>query len=354
MATTSPTRPPRRRAALVAAALLVLAACSSSKDSANVGFGTDPTTTVPPPPRAPLTGQVLEDRAAAGRAAVTMKIENSSASRPQSGLDKADVVFEAIVEGGQTRFLAVFHSTMADGGPVRSVRPADPVIVAAFGGVVAFSGGIPRFVEALRSVAGVTAVDETGGQGALRRRNDKSAPHNLYGRTTDLLGKAAPGAKPPPAFAKFLPDGQPFAAAGAVPVTGVDLVVGQQRVGYTWDPASGRWPRTLNGTAHTVEGGAQIAPTTIIVQAVANNPVGEVDTTGSPVLEAQVVGSGDATIFTAGMAVPARWSKPSPTAMTTYTDGAGQPIVLPQGRTWVELPQLGAAMAPRFPPPPAG
>lgn len=341
-----------RGATLLVVAALVLAACSSSKDSADVGFGPD-TTVPPPPPRSPLTGLVLADRAAAGRPAVTMKIENSPASRPQAGLEAADVVFEAIVEGGQTRFLAVFHSTMSDGGPVRSARPADPAIVSPFGGVVAFSGGIPRFAEALRA-APVTALDETTGGGALRRRSDKSAPHNLYARTTDLLAQVGAGAKPPPAFLSFLPDGQPFAAAGAVPVTGVDLVVGQQRLGYTYDAASGTWPRTIGGVPHTVESGAQIAPTNVIVQFVANTPVGEVDTTGAPVLEAQVVGSGEATIFTAGMAVPARWTKASPTAMTTYTDTAGTPIVFPQGRTWVELAQIGAAMAPRPVPAPAG
>ena len=71
-----------------------------------------------------------------------MKIENTPEARPQSGLDVADVVYEEVVEGGITRFWAIFNSHAPDHvGPIRSVRRMDPDIVSPLGGVVAYSGG---------------------------------------------------------------------------------------------------------------------------------------------------------------------------------------------------------------------
>lgn len=337
-----------RRALSVALPLVLLlaTACSGGGDDGELGKGSDRTTTTVPK-FFPLTGLAASSPAAVTRQAITVKIENSPASRPQAGLDKADIVYEAMVEGGQTRFLAVFHSTDADQvGPVRSVRPSDPAIVDPFGGVVAYSGGIPRFVEAMKAT-GLTNYDENTAGDAFRRRRDKSAPHNLYTSTNALYGKA-PNSAAPPKFAQFLPPGEAFAPAGAAPVAGFSVAVGSStRVDYAWDAASGGWKRSTSGTPHSAEGGGQLAPTTVIVQFVPYEGTGEVDTTGAQVSEAKVVGSGEATIFASGVMVKARWSKPNPQAMTAWTDLAGAPISLPAGRTWVELPATGSALTTR-------
>jgi hypothetical protein len=328
---------------------LVTAACSSGGKSASLsGSGHGGATTVPK--FFPLTGMPVNDpsgAANANRPALTVKIENSPASRPQAGLDRADVVFEAVVEGGQTRFLAVFQSTDADSaGPVRSVRPSDPAILTPFGGIVAYSGGIQRFVDAMKAT-GLKNFDEDTAGSAFRRRADRVAPHNLYTSTQALYGKVSDGS-PPPAFAQFLTPGEAFAPAGAVPVTHVTLGVGSSTTAdYEWDPGSGTWMRSTDGRPHTVESGAQIAPTTVIVQYVTYETTGEVDTTGAPVSEGKVVGSGDAVIFADGMMVRAKWAKPDAGAMTTWTDLSGAPIALPPGRTWVELPNVGAPLTTR-------
>jgi hypothetical protein len=85
----------------------------------------------------------------------------------------------------------------------------------------------------------------------------------------------------------------------------------------------------------------------VIVQFVPYAPSGEVDTTGAPVVEANVIGTGQAVVFAGGVRVDARWSKSSASAMTTWTDAAGAPLSLPAGRTWVELPATGAALTTR-------
>lgn len=342
-----PTIGTRRLVPVVLLLALVASACSSG-GGADLGQGEGgrgATTTVPQ--FFPLTGLQVDDPANVSRPAVTAKIENSRASRPQGGLDKADVVFEAVVEGGQTRFLAVFHSTDADVvGPIRSVRPSDPAVVSPFGGIVAYSGGIQRFVDAMRAT-GLKNFDETSAGNAFRRRSDKAAPHNLYTSTGGLYDKAG-GGSTPRKFAEFLPPGQPFAPAGAVPVTAVGLPVGSSvRVDYAWQAATGTWARSTDGVAHTAEGGGQIAPTTVIIQFVPYEATGEVDTTGAGVAEAKVVGAGEAVIFANGSMLRGRWSKPNATAMTAWTDAAGAPLQLPAGRTWVEMPAVGTAITTR-------
>ena len=342
-------RSPRRAAAgaVALAVLCLVATACSSGGGAQLGPGGKVTTTTAPK-FFPLPGLTVVDTAAATRPAITVKIENSPPSRPQAGLDKADVVFEAVVEGGQTRFLAVFQSTDADNaGPVRSVRPSDPAIVGPFGGIVAYSGGIPKFVAAMQA-SGLKNFDENNAGDAFRRRRDKVAPHNLYTSTAGLYAAAGGGGNPPPKFAEFLKPGEPFAPPGAVPVAHISLGIGQTTaIDYDWSASSGTWLRSTDGRAHSAEGAGQLAPTTVIVQFVNYQPTGEVDTTGAVVSEANLIGSGDAVVFANGTMVKARWSKPSASAMTKWTDLNNAPLALPAGRTWVELPGVGAPLVTR-------
>src|SRR3954447_25443220 len=98
----------------------------------------------------PLTGVPVD--AVPSRPALAVKIENSIDARPQTGLNAADIVWEEVVEGGITRFVAVYHSTLPEEiGPVRSVRPMDPAVAAPLHGLLAFSGGVQAYVDAARN-----------------------------------------------------------------------------------------------------------------------------------------------------------------------------------------------------------
>lgn len=331
---------PRWSVAAVAA-LLILAACSGGGDDGGARAGGATTTTRAP--IAPLTGLPLADQARLARPALIVKIENAPASRPQSGLDSADIVYEEIVEGGITRFLAVFHSTDADlVGPVRSLRPSDPDLIAAFGGLFAYSGGIPNFIEMLRRTPGITDVGvdvlDEGPDKAYTRRPGRSAPNNLYTSTEALYAGAPSSAKGPPGrFNDFLPEGQAFAAGDAAPAIGLSLTVGITPVSYDYDPASRTYRR-----AGLVEGDRAVAPTNVIVQFTSYSDTDESDRTGATVEKATSVGSGEALILSGGLAVRGKWSRDSPTSYTTYTNASGEPIRLAAGRTWVELPRNGA------------
>ena len=335
-------RPLARRftfpAAVVVLALLGAACSGGDDDSSAPAQPTAPPTTVPPP-TFPLTGRPATDQALLNRAAVTVKIDNNAASRPQAGLEKADLIYEEFTEG-ITRFVVVFHSTDADPvGPVRSVRPADPVIVYPLGGVFGFSGGSPA-IRALVPGAPVTAVDENATD-VMKRRSGRSAPHNLYTSVAGLAAKAPAGAKAPPKFAEFLPPGQPFAAAGAAPSTHMDFRPAPSlSAAYDWDPGSGTWKRMTDGSPAALEGGGQLAPNNVIVQFTPYSVFAQ----DSKVQYPEVVGSGEAWVFAAGMLVKGRWSKPDPGAVTAFTDANGAPVVLPPGQTFVHLVANGTAV----------
>ena len=144
-------------------------------------------------PTQPLTGLPLAaGSAAATRPALFVKIENAPQARPQTGLDKADVVYEAIAEGGITRFAAIFQSIdPGDLGPVRSVRPQDPDIAAPLRGIAAFSGGVAPIVSDLSTVAQNLSADTSVAAAAYHRTSDRSAPHNLYATASKLWALAA-------------------------------------------------------------------------------------------------------------------------------------------------------------------
>jgi DUF3048 family protein len=333
-----------RRLAVPFTILLLAAACGGGGKKP----APPPAPTTPLPPIAPLTGLPLTDPAKLARPALTIKVENPPAARPQSGLDTADVVFEEVVEGGITRFLAVFHSTDAAlVGPVRSVRPSDPEVIAPFGGLFGYSGGTPKFINLLRSTPGITDVgvdklDEGDGK-AYFRRPGRNAPDNLYTSTAKLWAAGPAHPTPPRPLGAFLPAGQPFAAAGTTPATRLTAQVGDISAVYDYDAAGGVYKRS-----GLVEGSGSVTPANVVVQFTSYQiSPGDEDANGTPVEKAVTVGSGDAIVVSGGLAVKGKWSKPSASAYTTYTDSTGAPIKLRPGRTWVELARNGAAVTTR-------
>jgi hypothetical protein len=110
--------------------------------------------------------------------------------------------------------------------------------------------------------------------------------------------------------------------------------------GYEWDAGAGVWKRSTDGRPHTLEGGAQISPRNVIVQYAPYVTFPADQKVRFP----EVVGSGDAMVFVGNTQVRAKWTKSSPTAMTTFADSAGRPIPLAPGQTWVHLQAPGSAV----------
>lgn len=321
----------------------------SRRPAGTVPPATVPPATVDPPTSAaagpvsavcPLTGLAGGE---ADRPALAVKVENSRPARPQSGLGAADVVVEELVEGGITRFVAVYHSAApATVGPVRSIRPMDPPIVAPLAGLFAYSGGVPPFVSLLRA-----GTNQDVGHGAVpaayRRDPARRAPHNLYADPARLWAAAdAAHRRPPgPLVAGPRPPGLPPAAR---PAGTVELRLSPAaHASWSWDASTRRWRRTSDGRVHLGADGGQLDADVVIVLRVAVRDSGARDVGGAAVPETIVVGSGAALIVAGGAVVDGRWVKAAPGDPWRFTDTSGAPLAVPAGRVWVELvPDTGA------------
>jgi hypothetical protein len=296
---------------------------------------------------APLTGLPATDADTLARPALVVKIDNvEPKARPQAGINAADIVVEERVEGSVTRLLAIFDSTnTAPVGPVRSARTSDLGILNALHvPYFAWSGANDFFKKRIRE-APLTDVGYDAESSHYKRDGKRKAPDNLMLLSTGELRNLPPanGAAPPPAFFQYRPPGQ--TPPNLQPVTQVHITYGSSAgsapVDYAWNGTG--WARSQSGTPHVDSDGLQVAPANVIVQFVNYVSSGVNDQFGKPIPEAQLVGTGECWVLTAGGLVPGTWSKPTLQDVTTYKDAAGNPILLTPGRTWVALPNPGGA-----------
>jgi hypothetical protein len=291
---------------------------------------------------APLTG--LEVEAFEARPALLVKVSNSPEARPQTGLDRADVVYEELTEGGVTRFIGVFHSQLPEVvGPVRSARPVDAQIASGFGRPgLAFSGGRPEVLGMLASAPVVTATEGTRGffRDDGRYAAHPYAPHDLFVRTPEVLaGVEAAGAQPLGDLGWVFDEEAP---AGGAPTS--DLEVPMSRyysTGWTYDADAGVYRRAQEGVPFEVTGSGRIGAANVVVLAVRHY----VGASGYP--ETDVLGSGDALVLRDGQRYEARWEKATIAAPLRLVGTDGQPFPLTPGPTWILLPdRLPAAGSP--------
>jgi hypothetical protein len=306
------------------------------------------TTAAPPESSYPLTGQPVDDAARAQRPVLAVKIDNAEprtgrGGRPQAGINQADIVYEEMVEGSVTRFLALFHSHDADPiGPVRSARTTDLLLMEPLQRpLFAWSGANAGVAGQVRS-APVVDVGLDAASGAYYRAGDRPAPYNLMSSTEALRGAAPGEERRPPALFQYRPaDTEP---AGD-PAQGVRIVFGDgpgsAPVDYEWDGSG--WARTQRDSPHVDATGTRVAPPNVVVQFTPYAEVQCCDAAGFPIVEAELVGEGDAWVLTAGRLVQARWSRPSVGDVTTYTTADGTPVLLTPGPTWVAIAPPGSA-----------
>jgi len=299
---------------------------------------TTTTTTLPQYPTAPLTGLSDPSGLSVKRPALTVKIENTPQALPQWGIDQADVVYEEIVNGGITRLAAIFNShAPAKVGPVRSVRPTDTQVVWPLGGIFAYSGGAPYAVASI-STAPVKLIDENRAGTAMFRDPNLYAPHNLFAIAPQLFAFGGTPVPPPPLFSYRTSTEK----AGGLPV--VRFIVpfpSMYAVTWTWDTATASWDRTLFGLADVTGTGVRESPQNVVVMWV--NYVNGIGTEAS---YANLQGSGTAAFFVDGKETMGTWSRgPSKADVVQYKTANGKTALMTPGQTWVELLNVGVALA---------
>jgi hypothetical protein len=305
---------------------------------------------VPLPGDSPLTG-IGVGGYATGHPALVVKIDNVAKARPQAGINEADVVFEEMVEGGYTRLAGVFHSTPADPvGPIRSARSTDIALLAPlYHPLFSYSGANRDFQKLVRESSMVdVGVDNFPGK--YFRQKGRTAPNNLFSNTSALHSLATPDAQAPPPLFSYRGDGTRPSEPNCKPVSRVQATWTYQgksntTVSYDWDAAANSWTRIQNGALHVDTAGRKVGPTNVIFQFVTYHDTGYVDSSGAKVPEADVVGSGEAWILSAGYLCPVNWEKLNHQDVTVFRGTDGRYARLLPGRTWVELALVGRGTA---------
>ncbi len=322
------TVPSRSKAALVAVALsLVLAACGGDKDPAAAKKpdsqpleGGTKLAALWPLTGLPVTGSTPD------RPVLVTKIDNTSSSRPQVGLKKADLITEELVEGGMTRLAVFYYSQLPDVvGPVRSMRASDIGIVKPAHAVIVASGAAPPTIGRLNA-AKVPFFTE-GGPGYFREGSRRS-PYNLMVNLPQLAKTVKKKAVVP---ASYLPWGKETDFAGSRPAKEIDAIFSRSHT-TSWRYAGGRY-QNLNSFA---EAGSQFQPDSILVIRVRQGDAGYLDPAGNPVPETIYSGKGSMLLFHNGQVVRGTWKKSSNKTPVQLSTAAG-PIKVPAGHVWVEL-----------------
>lgn len=320
-----------RLLAIALVVALTMAACGG--DDAPPDTGPDAAPTPEPPPICPLTGEDPDDELP--RPAIAVKIENSPQSRPQAGLMEADLVFEEIVEGGVTRFAAIYHcGSSKKVGPVRSARFDDPSIVGPFTEVLAYSGANAIVEKELKKQGMQTFTEQKDPAGAFFREPEGSTDvHSLRMDVEKLRAEVKNTEDVNPPLDIFTFGEAPPSAEKAKSVT---LNFSSSNiVSYKW--ARGAWRRFQDGVAFKVQPGGQVAVPNVLVQEVRIDPsCCIVDVTGNKSPDIKLKGTGRALLFRDGVVIEGEWTI-GPDGIPSYTTADGEPMPFKEGPIWIEL-----------------
>jgi hypothetical protein len=314
----------------------------------------EPTATPAPTPvlvAAPLTGVPVKP-AVANRHVIAVMIDDQFDARPQSGLSRASVVWQAPAEGGIPRYMALFQdSDPPKLGPVRSSRLYFIAWASEWRSVYLHAGGSPQAMALLTSSQGrgkvVFNADALRGVGSrfTWRIHQRFAPHNVYTNAQNLRTLARrvggrPVAHQAPVW-RFAVD-----APLEVRPQGGLLVVPYpaNRITYRYDRKNNRYLRSVTGEGKQVDAGTKqrIAPKNVVVMSVRFGPLN--DGSHKHRLEAQLIGSGPAWIATNGKTVKGTWKKSSFRSPTRFFGRDGKPVTLTIGQTFVQVVPRGTQL----------
>ena len=300
----------------------------------------------------PLTGRAIAAPALQTRRPLVVKISNAPPLvRPQAGIGAADVVFEHYVEGGLTRFSAVYYTQTPERvGSIRSARLIDLELVPMFDAIFAYSGtseGVGARLNATpfysRTYLGVAYPAPY-----YYRDESIAAPHNLFMNAAALSQLAATeGFAAPTTFRSWTfnptPPPNPAGAANLV-----DVRYSATTAGWLYDPARGAYLRYSDSQPHTdANTGAQVAAENVLILYATHTETDIVESVWQDViswsLEIALWGEGDGILIRDGQQYPARWSRGQGEPALRLAAPDGTPLALKPGITWVQL----------FPPPAA-
>jgi len=278
------------------------------------------------------------------RRVLAFKVDNNINARPQSGLQEADAVFELLVEGGMTRFLAFFLDKSSSYlGPIRSARPTDPTVIKPYGGTLIVSGATGGLIPTIRE-SGVPVLEETKAP-AMFRISNRNAPHNLYADTElvrDVVNEKGyyflqPGPEPLYDFGYNQSNWDEGAARITIKYSEFSTVIWKLgETNYERFIVDG-YAASKEAVAHnfiTQDGNyTDILKTETVV--VIQGPLYNDENTTLPSI--LTVGVGSVTIFNSGNVIEGTWRRSDIKEKFTFTDLNQNPIFVPPSSQWVHI-----------------
>lgn len=280
------------------------------------------------PLRSPFTGERVKSL----HRVLAVKIDNYVLARPQTGLGKADIVYVIPVEGGLTRFMAIFSSHFPPVvGPVRSAREDDLALLKQYGRpALAYSGATPVLLPYIARHARIVNL-YAGIVGGYYRDNSRIAPYNLYARTRRLLAEARHASKARDIGFRF---GPPPAGGHHAGSRSASFPSASYR--FTWSGRRDRWLVWMDGKRARTTSGRQLGAATVVIQHTRIITSRFIEYGHRPPY-AVSTGNGSATVLRNGRAYRARWSRPHVHGGTTFTTRSGQPMRFARGPVWILL-----------------
>lgn len=268
-------------------------------------------------------------------------IDNHPDARPQFGLGNARIVYETLVEGSFTRYMALFQNSEVEKiGPVRSAREYFLDYVEEWNADYVHSGGAPSALAQLED-RGIKNVEEISYLGTkyFWRDTRKVGPHNLY-TSTDYMSDAR-------AYLEYPNEEEnivrwTYDASNRPPVktatnTADTLSINwshDYEVQYEYSERFRVYERFINSKPDVdAQDAKQITAHNILVLRVPPEEV--VDAVGR--IELNVTGTGEMTLFRDGVAFKGTWIKETAKSATKLLDMNNNPLVLAPGTTWVEV-----------------
>lgn len=263
---------------------------------------------------------------------VIAMIDNHNRARPQSGLDKADIVYEIIAEGGITRYMALFYSQKADIlGPIRSARYYFVQLARGYDSPFAHAGGNNDALQLIPELK-IKDLDEIYNSGAyFWRDKSRKAPHNLYTSTDKLIeGAQKKGFKLIPL--QTMPEGESWQGESHQDIK-LDYSTKNSNYHVTWHYNGQVYERMINGKPHLMADGTVIIAKNVLVFTAPTKEVIKEEIQS----EVDLIGKGDLLYFIDGQKMQGSWEKASASSPIKYTNDKGEPLTIKYGKTWIQV-----------------
>lgn len=278
----------------------------------------------------PLTGlEVTEEQSKLPLTALI--IENSVDARPQSGLNNAGIVYEAIAEGGITRFATIYQENLPQEiGPVRSLRPYFLDWLRPYSATISHVGGSQRALKMVRDGTWKD-MDQFANGKSFWRSKDRKAPHNVY-TSKELIDSYNQNKNNQLEDVTFFvrKDEQKSSSPTASNIK-LNISSTNYNVEFKYSPETNSYKRFQGGKEHLDKSGIRIEPKVVIAM-INNYSIVQEDGSRSAY---QTTGTGQAVIFQDGTAQEVTWEKPTQDSPLKFKDTTGTEIKLNRGQTWI-------------------